>query len=79
MEHEDAFRAVKLPFPPQEYLCTWKLPDIRLKNNEGSQGEGCDGGVLELNLCRITDVLTVFLRHSPGSPSEEMSIAHIGR
>lgn len=49
MEHEDAFRAVKLPFPPQEYLCTWKLPDIRLKNNEDRQGEGSDGGVVEAN------------------------------
>lgn len=51
MGQDDVFQAVKLPFSPQEYLCTWNLPDVRPenRNNGDSRRGGDESGTVELN------------------------------
>ena len=51
MEQDDVFQAVKLPFSPQEYLCTWNLPDVRSENRDNGDGrrDGGESGTVELN------------------------------
>ena len=51
MGQDDVFQAVKLPFSPQEYLCTWDIPDVRSENrdNDDSRRGGDENGTVELN------------------------------
>lgn len=51
MGKDDVFQAVKLPFSPQEYLCTWNLPDVRPenRNNDDSRRGGNESRTVELN------------------------------
>ena len=51
MGQDDVFQAVKLPFSPQEYPCTWNLPDVRSENrdNGDSRRDGDESGTVELN------------------------------
>jgi hypothetical protein len=51
MGQDDVFQAVKLPFSPQDYLCTWNLPDVRSesRNDGNSRCDGDESGTVELN------------------------------
>lgn len=51
MESDDDFRAVKLPFSPQEYACTWHLPRIQteVENNEAHQDDDGKDGFIKVN------------------------------
>lgn len=51
MGQDDVFQAVKLPFSPQEYLCTWDIPDVIPENrNDGDcRCDGGESGTVELN------------------------------
>ena len=51
MEQDDVFQAIKLPFSPQEYPCTWDIPDVRSENrdNGDSRRDGDESETVELN------------------------------
>ena len=77
MGQDDVFQAVKLPFSPQEYPCTWDIPDVIPENRNDGDGRR-DGG--EIGTVELNGTLDLTTGHDPrGSFYGELPIVFKNR